>query len=887
MQNEKNAIIQIVVDNILAAIDEAKNNFCTHINNSSKQGLFAQIQIAEAEMALAELDKITRFVENKHGELIISETKNALEKRWKRIKGTFLGYTSLPKDYMSLCYLKLAQALHAFAPERKVFQYLMPTITCVNEALYLYERDIDSYDLGCLILSDQMNALIPVNVLSALVPGEVHFKNIPIPYVKSALEEVRPLTNYEQERLIKHSDYSRELHNLYQKIESLQQGDTSVGGRLRTLIAALRKGSVEQEGVEYDASVSAYLGVCAFMDYWNNIDPNERGKIGQLKSSRNPKTLQEILDILSTRTQLLTCVKINATILEAILEAYPSLNDYTPHYISLIHEHNYYKKALDLGTIGYDDLSSSTLNARLIGKHFLSLYHIDEGLQACYEALLQQGQDANLATLIIVSYLNLPNSSAELIYKKGKNGEPFLLWAIKNNQFDLVNTVLMSRHCSRKLLCQQDNAGDTLLSWALKNKQLNIVNEILVSPYCSRRLLCQQDNEGNTILLWALKNKYLMLAMKLLADPYCSKRLLFLSDKQGSTALMWAIENKQPEIIDAIFKSAHYSKELLLQYDKEGNTPWLWTIKNMQLSLIYTILRGPHCSKELFLQKTAEGDTILSWAIKNQPLGMIDLILTSPYCSNELLLQQDIEGNTPLLWAIKNKQLDSVKQILTSIYCSKELLRQQDKEGYSVLVWAIENKLFSVVAMILASPYCSEELLCSTDSKEDSPLLWAIRNKQFDLGKKALSSPHCSEELLLKQDSNGNDVLILAIKMKKFDLVRAILMNQHCSEALLKQQDNEGNSALLSLALTSDSVDTVAFFLASRFCSYEVLSAYNSLSNEKRLYMNPAVEQLIRERITLLAPKEYPVHKPRWYAFFNKQVTNITNNLSELLNTPR
>lgn len=843
---------------------------------SLRHGLFEQLQHEDAVLVKNDLLKIKRSIESKHDEsAIVEETKDFLKKRWDLIKGTFLSYTHLPEYYVTQSCIKLAEVLHANEPSIKKVQYLMPTVTCIYETLGLLEEEnIDEYNLGCLILSDDMTGLIPVNILSYIIPGQISLDQLSLPYGENKGDRTPPLSACEKQRLVSHSEHTHNFYTLVQEMERCQHESPSFGGHLKKLITALENGGVHRNGEELHAGLDAYSGIVEFMEYWNSLEQVERDELGALKPAYGNKSLQDILNLLTQnnrvdhRYEVIYCTEINASKLGQILSENPDLNKFNPYYVKLYKKYCDYKKYLEIGCIGVDDLSTSSLNKGLIQTSFLHLYAKeinDGGIQEYYERQVDDNKQApELVSLIVRAFLSSTNCSEDLLYKRNKRREPILLWAFRNKLshiaeaileneygckrlflqqnplgdnilhvainkelFDEVDRILAHPDCSSAIFLQRDFSGDTPLLLAIKKKLRHVVKKILESQHCSTELLLQQDNNGNTPLHWAMRNELSYIYM-ILNHRCCSKEIFLRQDFCRNTPLHWAIRLRLWNVVDRILDRKNCSKELLLVQDGLGQNALMLAIGSQKSYVIHAILQCSSFSKKLLRQQDHEGRNVLMWAVNTQNILIIRQVLDAPSASSHLLQDKDFQGDTVLSWAMKKQRLDIFELILGCKHCSGELLIQKDNQGDTVLMGAVKRKRFNYVKALLDSPHCSEQVLLQSDLEGDTILSWAIKNKQFDLIPLILNNKFCSKEVLLIQsDKNIDSIFIFAVENELQCTIEFLLNGDLGSKKLLLSQNRNGNNALI-LALEMGKFDIVKAILTSRYCSEEMLKQENN-----------------------------------------------------------
>lgn len=308
MNNLKNKVIALIASSCNTSNKATKKSFLEKIvERNAKATLHAVIN--DIEKILAETD---------NEDEIFAKLRQFLTDRWQSICNTAFCYTAFPEySANQFCY-EIAKLLHEKDNNTLIYQFLMPSLTVVIDKFEMFdEENIDQFPLGTFILSDNVDSIIPFNYLShcptPLIDISNFWKN---PY--TALD----LTESEKVRLKFSSLITKHFFELTDGIQYITHSE-SIGGKLKQLIAALREGGASRAGTGMNASVEALNGIREFFNYWQTLPAFLQEKY---RTSRyEDKTLGQILDILqggekaAKAAHLLSCVEVNASILENIL----------------------------------------------------------------------------------------------------------------------------------------------------------------------------------------------------------------------------------------------------------------------------------------------------------------------------------------------------------------------------------------------------------------------------------------------------------------------------------------------------------------------------------------------------------------------------------------
>lgn len=171
--------------------------------------------------ALQTLNEFKGLIEKK-SELHDQDIMDFLNKRWQRIQKSVSAYTAIPDDKITRFCVALAQELSDQTDS--YYKYLMPTLIEYYdpESSTRYQQ----YRLNQLIISDDLQTLIPASLLAKVTLSNPDFKSLNKPYhaVNQSSQPCKSLTDLEHGRLCNHSKESRQFVEVVsQRVELSKQ----------------------------------------------------------------------------------------------------------------------------------------------------------------------------------------------------------------------------------------------------------------------------------------------------------------------------------------------------------------------------------------------------------------------------------------------------------------------------------------------------------------------------------------------------------------------------------------------------------------------------------------------------------------------------------------
>jgi hypothetical protein len=234
----------------------------------------------EAGLTLHELRVLAKESKDDKEHSIATKVQKFLGNRWERIRHTDIAYPHDPHGPLTKICLTLAER---YASKFKTDRYklLMPTLKESKHSVTQTNLADSELKLSDFILTDKDKGFIEVGpcIEMAKETGEYHYQFVPEKKDPSQPNpQPRKLSPDEVERLINHSQLTRESHQAIQTVISYLKQDKSVGARLLQLIEDLREGgkSAKNGGTEYKAGQPAYTGVKEFRLFLDSISAKDR-----------------------------------------------------------------------------------------------------------------------------------------------------------------------------------------------------------------------------------------------------------------------------------------------------------------------------------------------------------------------------------------------------------------------------------------------------------------------------------------------------------------------------------------------------------------------------------------------------------------------------------
>ncbi len=268
-------------------------------------------------------------------DLDVDKLNEILKKRWELVQGSCLSYTASPNSPQTRLCQKIAFYLNYLDDSKRVYQYLMPSMTQVEESTWgMYEENIDDYPLSKLIVSDDGLSLIPAEMLFDIaLDREDTIENFNKPYCLEDMlgQTTEWLSKRERQALITHTKESKYYYDASMALIKARTVGVSIGAELSRFIKKLRAGGKSEgrtEGAtELQAAQVSYNGLTRFHQFWMALDEATRLRVGGYTSGSSSVSIQKIIDVLTHKEEGLTCVEVNANSLERILREHAELYD--------------------------------------------------------------------------------------------------------------------------------------------------------------------------------------------------------------------------------------------------------------------------------------------------------------------------------------------------------------------------------------------------------------------------------------------------------------------------------------------------------------------------------------------------------------------------------
>lgn len=244
-----------------------------------------------AEKALGNLSAILRSEFTSEGDLH-RVLANYLNDYWEKTRETCFSYTSQPDSFLTEFHLIIARELSGFDGAKSPYQYLMPTLELIPDQIGVFKSSSEDYALSEVIVSDDGKSLIPVELVEHFNPV-TNTESWYSPYAAG----VPALSANEKKRITYHSPSIQNFIAAFNYLRAAKLNSTTPLGHLERLQEALKAGGIMGDGTTYVAAPVANEGIVAFMEYWENLTPEECERLGNLQGGG--KSLKEIIAILT------------------------------------------------------------------------------------------------------------------------------------------------------------------------------------------------------------------------------------------------------------------------------------------------------------------------------------------------------------------------------------------------------------------------------------------------------------------------------------------------------------------------------------------------------------------------------------------------------------
>lgn len=744
---------------------------------------YQYIRLKEAKESLQQLSAILT-------EKNAKELEDFLEKRWQNIAGTFLDYISSPTSGMTELCLSIAQWLHQQNPSKKVYQYMMPTLTHIYEETGLFEEDIDNLPLTGVILSDDKKSLIPCTILSHLVIDEEVNRHLWYnPYVAKKEDKIVHLTDNEIEALYNHNETSFKIRESAEDIRSATENSPTLGGEIERLAVGLFRGSVMQKGSEALAANEAMEAIAKFMSYWHKLDPTTKEQFYFVKAGTHSMCLGDLIRLINEHIyirryingeivneelvdpqDILLCAKINYDKLKDILYTNRKL-----HFVGLESDDDYLE---DLQK-DFEQLKAQlpTVKGRQKNKNNLyTLSFIGSNLLEAIESLgLISTCDlfGSQATLELAQQLNIPLKG--FFIKQNYDGDTLLHWAVKNNDTELIK-IILEINADNDFLSIKNEMGYTALMLAAELGHAECIEEMLGKNASFELLALQNDPGGNTALMLGASSGRLE-CCKAILKKNDSFELLNVKNKADENFFMRAAGSFSYEDLMGDLLNKYYSpdsptcrdKKELMAKESDGSTILHKAAAGGQVKTLRTILQilGEEGRDCLFTYNAHSGYTPLMHAMLAPSPEAVAAILEIDASDELLSLHKTDDEN----YGIRGDDAFTVSQICI------ELENDPDyKRCYSVLLEKISFKNCHIL---------------------HHAFLYAAQRKHFSVLQMLMEKleKYQPNYLLNIKDENGDNVFCIAIIQGDVEVFN-ILLEKITIENLLEFKDPYGRTLL-------------------------------------------------------------------------------------------
>jgi len=132
--------------------------------------------------------------------------------------------------------------------------------------------------------------------------------------------------------------------------------------------------------------------------------------------------------------------------------------------------------------------------------------------------------------------------------------------AIKANNFERLNELLVSSNCTPEVLLERDiqNNNSTALHLVVQSLQIKLIKVLLDSPFCTIELLNAVNSHGATALHLAVESGSIEMVRDILNHKNCTNECILAKAGHayyGYTALHHAVIKKHTEIVELFLDS--------------------------------------------------------------------------------------------------------------------------------------------------------------------------------------------------------------------------------------------------------------------------------------------------------------------------------------------
>ena len=368
-------------------------------------------------------------------------------------------------------------------------------------------------------------------------------------------------------------------------------------------------------------------------------------------------------------------------------------------------------------------------------------------LQLCYTSYLNV-QYADLATMILRQYKVNP----DIIIDKDKN-TTLLMFAAECDRIDLFN-LLIEMKANFEI---KDSNNETALILAVKNNNYNIVETILknkVGDVNTEQIKTSYGSE--TLLMYAIRQGYA--DMVRLIIPYCDANTLNSVNSDRCTPLMMAIKNKDTHLIDLLISK----KEVVSGIGNKFSDALASAIDNkVDIEIIKKLVA---CVDDPNMTIDNTGTTLLMLAAKTKNNQLVKILIDK----GADLDKTNNFGESAIMYFIQNIDCDTIEQQLAN---GKKI---EDKLLYLACILSDDMK-----KIIIDNKYISMEKLERDTASINFLLNYAINKdsakmitRLFDVAKINLDDISSETKSLLfnlsKKDGNNlivKTLLIIATKL--------------------------------------------------------------------------------------------------------------------------
>lgn len=536
--------------------------------------------------------------------------------------------------------------------------------------------------------------------------------------------------------------------------------------------------------------------------------------------------------------------------------------------IKLICEHPLFTKemfqASDNNYIPY--ILSALLCDHTVSTYILNNIFCDESLlKNTYKILMGR----NLLNMEVINHvLNSQSCNSKILLLSNLEGNNSLILAIIENNFEIIQKILLTKNFSIDIFLQKNNIGYNCLYFV---KSEDILKIILQSSQFTTDLMDSVCDKGYNVLQFYVNNglsnfiniiietvkfpinaiKYrncnhesIILRLEEIKDLKLTKNILenltsedlLVQDKKSNTILHNLAKSCFNELeesyksgiqnesivnkIEIYLKNGKMSKELFEMKNKYGE---IFFEKNIHL-LKYIL--DTHCFNDNLLKEITVDNKTIIYKICFEYPKYLETIL-----EHKSILPQVLYDDNPKYSLINDLMINSfqsktIEIILRSKKCSNYIVNWVDYNGYTPLAYAILYKNNSSFCCLISSDYDLTPSFNMLYPKSINLLMLATGSTDL-IFKLLINSKYVTHDQLLYNDFYKHNCVIYTFS-SDLNKVEILTNSKVWDEKLMYVRDIDGDFLMV---YPYNNPDIIYFLLKNKKCDKKMLNMQNNLKN--------------------------------------------------------